>query len=122
MTTVIGKVTVCKCPWILLPNAAYASPLELPLGVAFTHTLRAATPALYRPQDPVDILRTTPLLMRQDINAQFFLPLLHKVDISQHPILFKLLAQLIRDDSSAMQSSKRNKLQNKPMLGDVPDE
>lgn len=41
--------------------------------VPLTHTLTAAATALDRSQDTIHIRRTTPLLVRQDIDAEFLL-------------------------------------------------
>lgn len=65
-------------------------------------------------QHPVNVIRTTPLLMCQNIRPHSLLLPLNQIHISQHPIRLKPRRQLTRNRRRTMQPRQTHQLQHKP--------
>ena len=61
------------------------------LGIPLAHALAAAAATLNGAKDSIHICRPTPLLMRQNIDRQVFLSLLHQAHVGEHAILLEVL-------------------------------
>lgn len=98
-----------------------ASTVELPtfFGVALTHTLAAAAAALDRSKDAIHVRRATPLLVREDIDAELFLAGLDETHIREHALVLERTRQLRRDRGVGVQAGQRNQLQHESAVPSV---
>lgn len=82
------------------------------LRVSITHTLSGAASTLDGAYNTIHVRRTTPFLVREDINAEFLLAGLDKTDVGEHSLVLEGAGELSRDGGAAVDTGEGNQLKD----------
>lgn len=95
----------------LRPLCAHLKVLvKLSLSIALAHTLAARASALDGSKDTIDVARSAPFLVRQNLTADVLLPTLDQVDICLHAVGLECSRKLGGDSCVGVQACKGNEL------------
>jgi hypothetical protein len=95
--------------------------MELVLCHTFAHCTGTAHTTLYHLEQLINVIRTTPLLVLDDIDAAVHLGLLYQLAIRAHALSTVCLCELVRDERRGVQTRERDKLPAVPELAETLD-
>jgi hypothetical protein len=86
------------------------------LSIPLTHTLTAAASTLDSSNDSIHVWRTAPLLVREDIHAEFLLTSLDEADVGEHALVLERAREFGGDGGAGVDSGEGDELEDEAIL------